>query len=147
MINIQFSNLCIVEFIWDLVLDIWFFNFCRRLLIVLTSPLITTHYIKFSSGIAGKLLFVSIGEQKLRDSGAKRRGVLEPVSKRERRFENTLEEASFLLLFFTHIPNIKLFGVRESTIWRSKKKEKNKDDSYYCSINHSLLTPSLLNKK
>ncbi|AVI51730.1 hypothetical protein C5O00_11365 [Pukyongia salina] len=54
---------------------------------------------KFSSGIAGKLLFVSIGEQKLRDSGAKRRGVLEPVSKRESRFENTLEEASFLLLF------------------------------------------------
>ena len=81
---------------------------------------------KFSSGIAGKLLFVSIGEQKLRDSGAKRRGVLEPVSKRESRFENTLEEASFLLLFFTHVSNIKLFGVRESTIWRGKKRKRTK---------------------
>ena len=77
---------------------------------------------KFSSGIAGKLLFVSIGEQKLRDSGAKRRGVLEPVSKRESRFENTLEEASFLLLFL-----------------EGQKKEKNKDASYYRSIKYSPL--------
>ena len=90
---------------------------------ILCRFLFTPHNIKFSSGVAGKLLFVSIGEQKLRDSGAKRRGVLEPVSKRESRFENTLEEASFLLLFL-----------------EGQKKEKNKDDSYYRSINYSPLT-------
>jgi len=48
---------------------------------------------------------------------------LESVSKRESRFENTLEEASFLLLFL-----------------EGQKKEKNKDDSYYRSINYSPLT-------